>query len=486
MRRAQKARLGLLLAVVLLLSSAAPSFAAESGTLDAAVARTASYVQKTVVSPQVGSIGGEWAVIALKRSGEDVPASWYDSYYAAVLSTVAEEKGVLSTTKYTEYSRVILALAAIGRYGGDVDGYDLLTPLSDYDKTIKQGLTGPAYALIALDSLGYAMSENKASKTKATREMYVSYLLSRQLSDGGWSLGGKSADPDTTAMVLQALANYKTETAAAAAIDKAVTRLSALQNAAGGYESWGAENSESTAQVLLALCALGVNADDSRFVKSDHTLTDALLAYTAGGGFSHTPGGGVNEMATEQALCALAAVKRQRDGQTAFFNMTDALPSVTVPAVASPGKTFSDIGGNENQTAIEALAARNILGGMGDGRFNPDRTMTRAEFAAIATHSLGLAPAATNAFSDVAAGAWYAGYVGTAYRTGIIAGVGGQKFDPAGTVTCRQACLMAGKVAKLCGLDAPVMDAAASSNAPILRGQAAQLLYDTLHNAKLL
>lgn len=486
MRRAVKARLCLVLAIVFALSAAVPAFAGNGSALDKAIAETAAYVQKAAPSPQVGSIGGEWAVIALKRSGADVPASWYDSYYAAALSTVTKKKGILSAAKYTEYSRVVLALAAMGRYGTDVGGYDLLTPLGDYDKTTKQSLTGPAYALIALDSFSYAMPENTAAKTQATREMYVSYLLSRQLSDGGWSLGGKSADPDTTAMVLQALAKYKTETEVAAAIGKAVARLSALQNAAGGYESWGSENSESTAQVLLALCALGVAANDSRFVKNGHTLTDALLAYAAGGGFRHTPGGGVNEMATEQALCALDAVKRQRDGQTAFFDMTDALPSVDVPAVTSSGKTFSDITGNENQTAIEALAARNILGGTGSGRFEPDRTMTRAEFAAIVTHSLSLAPAATNAFSDVAAGVWYAGYVGTAYRTGIIAGVGGGKFDPAGTVTCRQASLMAAKAAKLCGLDAPVMGAAASSDAPILRCQAAQLLYDTLHSAKLL
>ena len=35
-------------------------------------------------SPQVGSIGGEWAVLGLARSGYDVPDSYYQDYYATV------------------------------------------------------------------------------------------------------------------------------------------------------------------------------------------------------------------------------------------------------------------------------------------------------------------------------------------------------------------------------------------------------------------
>ena len=68
-----------------------------------------------------------------------------------------EHEGNLHDKKYTEYSRVIVALTAIGKNPADVAGYNLLTPLGDYEKTIWQGMNGPIWALIALDSGNYDM-----------------------------------------------------------------------------------------------------------------------------------------------------------------------------------------------------------------------------------------------------------------------------------------------------------------------------------------
>ena len=53
-------------------------------TLNEAVQDTAEYMYRTVQNPQVGSIGGEWAVLGLARSGYDVPDSYYQDYYATV------------------------------------------------------------------------------------------------------------------------------------------------------------------------------------------------------------------------------------------------------------------------------------------------------------------------------------------------------------------------------------------------------------------
>lgn len=75
--------------------------------------------------------------------------------------------------------------------------------------------------------------------------MYVDFMLGRQLSDGGWAIGSEEADPDVTAMVLQALAPYQESTPVKNAVALGVTRLSALQNDDGGYTSWGYESSES-------------------------------------------------------------------------------------------------------------------------------------------------------------------------------------------------------------------------------------------------
>ena len=84
-----------------------------------------------------------------------------------------------------------------------------------------------------------------------------------------------------------------------------------MQNADGGFSSWGSENAESCAQVLLALNALGLD-DDSRFVKNGHSVLDALLTYqNADGGFCHERGGETNLMASEQAACARVARPRR-------------------------------------------------------------------------------------------------------------------------------------------------------------------------------
>ncbi|MDO4552451.1 MAG: S-layer homology domain-containing protein [Bacillota bacterium] len=467
----------LLLALCLALSLPAPALAAVSGSeLEAAVSGSAEYMLGAVEEPQVGSTGGEWAVLGLARSGHSVPQEYWDGYYAVVEEYIEAGRGVLHETKYTEYSRLILALTAIGADPQDVAGYDLLTPLGDFDRTLRQGLNGPIWALIALDSGGYDMPTDPEAVTQATRQMYIDEILSRQLNDGGWSLtgegGGGSADPDVTAMALQALAKYQSQTAVRTATEEALACLSAMQDADGGYSSWGSANFESVVQVMVALCELGLDPEDSRFVKNGNTLLDNLFSFrNADGSFLHTASGaGSSQMASEQGLCGLAAALRLAEGQSSFYRMDDVAITVSANAggsaglpgrheqvkqlsVTVPGATFGDVSAHPNQAAIEALAARGVIDGMGDGLFVPDGTMTRAQFAAIVTRSLGLEAEDTGVFTDVASGQWYAGYIGTAHKYGIVNGVGGGLFAPEGTITREEAAVMVARAAALCGMD---------------------------------
>ena len=120
-------------------------------------------------------------------------------------------------------------------------------------------------------------------------------------------------------------------------------------------------------------------------------------------------------------------------------------PAVHSSPITQMGKTFDDITGvnaHKNQPAIEALAARGVIDGKSDGSFDPEGSMTRAEFAAIVVRALGLTPEGKNSFSDVAAEAWYAPYVGTAYSCGIITGVADDRFNPSGTITRQEAAVM--------------------------------------------
>ena len=193
---------------------------------------------------------------------------------------------MLHEKKYTEYSRVILALTALGEDVTDVGGYNLLKPLSDYDQTIWQGINGPIWALIALDSHNYEIPTAAKGKTQTTRENLIARILSQELSQGGWAMSGAKADPDITGMAVQALAPYYSSNASVkGAVDRALARLSALQNADGGYASWGQINSESCSQVIVALTAMGINpAADKRFVKNGKSVVDALAAYATSDG----------------------------------------------------------------------------------------------------------------------------------------------------------------------------------------------------------
>ena len=486
----------LLLALALTLGLAVNAAAAvPDSELVAAIEDTAQYIYKTVKDPQVGSIGGEWAVLGLARSGYDVPDSYYQDYYATVEEYVEACDGVLHDKKYTEYSRVIVALSAIGKDARDVAGYDLTKPLGDYDKTIWQGLNGPIWALIALDSAGYPMPENPEAETQATRQMYIDRILECQLPDGGWSLfggteaatsGDGTADPDITGMALQALAKYQDQPAVAQATQEALACMSEQQSDDGGFSSWGTANAESCVQMIVALCELGISLDDPWFVKNGNTMLDNLMTfYRQGEGFLHTQNGsGSNQMATEQGFYGLVAAQRAAEGRGSLYRMSDALsipdavetetsgqgqglegkdPAVTAQPITSPGKTFPDIVFSDQITAIEALAARGIIDGKSDGNFDPEGSMTRAEFATIVVRALGLTPADTGAFVDVASTAWYAPYVGAASTYGLINGVGEGRFNPDGTITRQEAAVMVSRAAELCGMDTE-MDTAAVRN----------------------
>jgi len=133
----KKRILAFLLVLALALGLAPAALATvSSSTLSSAVTGTAKYVYTTTPSPQVGSVGGEWAVLGLARSGYSVPEKYYQDYYARVEQYVKDCKGVLHDKKYTEYSRVIVALSSLGLDARSVGGYDLTKPLGDYDKTI--------------------------------------------------------------------------------------------------------------------------------------------------------------------------------------------------------------------------------------------------------------------------------------------------------------------------------------------------------------
>ena len=461
--------IGIILSLSILFCLSSEVLAFDISKVDTTLESVGIYLYETVKEPQVGSIGGEWAVLGLARSDMDIPDEYFENYYQTVTKYVKDCGGVLHNKKYTEYSRVVLALTAIGKNPQDVAGYNLLKPLSDYEKTIWQGVNGAIWALIALDSGNYDMPNNKNAKVQATREMYINHILEKQTSDGGWALSGDVADPDVTGMALQALSKYQNNEKVKTATEKALNCLSEMQKENGGFSSYETENSESSVQVIVALCALGISVDDVRFAKNGKSVIDNLFSfYDNGKGFKHIHGDSTNLMATEQCFYALVALKRANEGRNTLYDMSDTkklnVNSDTVGLagknadvkkmeILNPGKTFADIAQHKDKTAIESLASRGIINGKTENSFEPESTMTRAEFATIIARGLGLPQKSNVIFKDVTTNDWFYNYVGTAYSYGIIKGVSENEFNPNGTITREEAAVMVTRAAKLCGMD---------------------------------
>ena len=105
--------------------------------------------------------------------------------------------------------------------------------------------------------------------------------------------------------------------------------------------------------------------------------------------------------------------------------------SNSIYTVIEHKKSFGDITGHWAKNDIELLANKLIVNGATDSEFQPERSITRAEFAALIVRALGLNASATgSSFKDVEAGAWYAGVVNAAAKAGLINGYEDGTFRP--------------------------------------------------------
>lgn len=309
--------------LIFLIFAAAPLSTYAQEDLTEVINGTAEFLKQSVPAPCVSAVGGEWTVLALAQSGRG-DAEYFDRYYNALCQYVREKNGVLHSRKYTEYARVVITLTAIGKNPANVEGYNLLAPLADFDSCVKQGINGAVWALIALDSKNYGDVQ--------TRDRYIEYILERQRGDGGWALSQveEGIDSDVTAMALTALAKYRGRDDVQTAIERGVEALSRIQLVSGGFENGGVQNSESTAQVLVAISTLGISIDDPRFVKGEKHIIDSLLSYRDNqGGFKHTDS--VNIMATEQCLYSLVAADRMAKGKSPLFDMNERADREIIP-----------------------------------------------------------------------------------------------------------------------------------------------------------
>lgn len=371
----------------------------------------------------------EWDVLALALAGEIIPSS----YLQGLEQLLQEQKGEFR--KVTDYERIVLTLSAIGQDPRDFAGYDLIEKIYNHERMTMQGINGLAFALLALDSKNYPVPDDALWD----RERLLEYILAQQNKDGGFSLSENQelSDVDLTAMVLQALVHYKDRPDVQSAIDRALVWLSDQQHEQGGYMNADGEvNSESIAQVIIALTGLGIDpVSDARFVKEDGNLVDQLLSFaTSDGGFAHVHGEQSNDMATEQAALALLALKRMKTNASFLYDMrTNEVDRVTLP--------FSD-STQISSWAVEAVQSiwkTGIMQGTGDPdpRFEPGRAITRAEFATLLTKLSALENADKTilTYADVHPRDWYADSIAIAMEHGWMQGKSETYFEPNEAIT---------------------------------------------------
>lgn len=402
---------------------------------------TGNYMVTKAPNP---TFGNEWFIIALARGEYKVPKDYYDKYYANVVKHVQSVKGELHSRKYTEYSRLIIALTAIGKDPTNVGGYNLVEKLSDFDKVVWQGPNGAFFALIALDTWDFELPKTATT----TRDKLIQHILAKQLPDGGWDLSGTKADPDMTAMALQALSTYKDRPDVKTSIDKALNTLQKLQQANGSYQSWGVTNIESAAQVITALSSLNIDVNkDQRF---NSTFNSFFSFYNAkDGGFKHAlTETAANGMATEQAAYTLAAYNRLVAGKTKLYDMSDTKkqPSTpeqpTKPAPPTSKVSFKDVQSHWAKADIEAAVAKGLLKGYEDNTFKPNNSLTRVQAVSILVRALQLTSTASAPFTDISAyNAETKREIAAAYEANILVGTS-NKFSPSSPISREELAVM--------------------------------------------
>ncbi|MEK4660623.1 S-layer homology domain-containing protein [Priestia sp. FSL H7-0729] len=120
-------------------------------------------------------------------------------------------------------------------------------------------------------------------------------------------------------------------------------------------------------------------------------------------------------------------------------------------------QSFTDVANHWSNTAVNDMGSRMIVSGVSDSTFEPDRSVTRAEFAAIVVRALGLKPAdGSNIFPDVNETDWYAGFVKTTTDYGLISGYKDGTFRPHEQITRQEAMTLIARAMKVTGLDSQV------------------------------
>lgn len=331
-----KKTVSILLAVLLLCTMALPSFAAEV-SVQAEIENLVSWLQKPENSKvdfedtSKISATADWITIVHARSGREVPKG-YTAYLEAALPQ--------ANLYPADAARIYIAASSAGMDVKNIGGVDLVKVLSEVSYKEQTYMSSLIYPLLAMD-----YNKDIAFPEEVRQEIIKTILAAQKPADeefGGafnWDTDpSRGVDTDTTAMALQALAPYKDENPEVkTAIDNALSYLKTVKAGNGGYghPQWGV-SAECTAQVVIALCSLGIDPTSEEYSNNGKTPIDALKSYVLAEGGAGS-NGRANLMTTYQTALGLIAFDRFQKGETPLF--VKELPKPEVPETTTEEPT---------------------------------------------------------------------------------------------------------------------------------------------------
>ena len=149
---------------------------------------------------------------------------------------------------------------------------------------------------------------------------------------------------------------------------------------------------------------------------------------------------------TAETYAVYAAACAKMDAAATEAERVAAYPAVVKAAAALKlvDNTFADAQSGWYKPAVDFAQASGLMAGVGDGKFAPGVTTTRAMVAQVLYEAEG-APSVegkTCPLTDVAPGQWYTNAVIWAYNAGVISGRGDGTFCPNDTITRQEMAVM--------------------------------------------
>lgn len=136
-----------------------------------------------------------------------------------------------------------------------------------------------------------------------------------------------------------------------------------------------------------------------------------------------------------------------------YFAKMNSVTNSTYTIIWNP-ITYADVENHWAVDSINNMGSRMVVSGIGNGNYNPDGAITRAEFAAMVVRALGLEPGkGKDSFIDINSADWFKPYVETANQYGIIMGYNEKTFAPNDKITREQAIAMTTRAMKLTGME---------------------------------